>query len=125
MLAIPESALSDTQLKIGKIAKTIFPVLFAENKITDEDIEFLTSDAGHLCFKTTGKVLKETTGDIEADAKDAHGKRRFYSNILLPYGDKQYLLSKEWYDQGKTPLLAWFANHGMDAAKIKELCQST
>ena len=122
MLAMPESALSDTQLKIGKIAKTIFPVLFAENKITDEDIEFLTSDAGHLCFKTTGKVLKETSGDIDADAKDAHGKKRFYSNIVLSYGGKQYLLTREWFEKGKAPLMAWITNHGVSQDHVLALC---
>ena len=121
-LAMPEPALPDTQLKIGKIAKTIFPVLFAENKITDEDIEFLTSDAGHLCFKTTGKVLKETSGDIDADAKDAHGKKRFYSNIVLSYSGKQYLLTREWFEKGKAPLMAWITNHGVSQDHVLALC---
>ena len=113
----------DAELKIGKMAKTIFPVLFAENRMTDDDVNFLLSDAARIQFKTQGnKVLKETTGDVDADAKDAKGVKRFYTNILLEHGGKRYLLTSQWFANGKPPLSAWFAEHGISKERVVELC---
>ena len=112
-----------TELKIGKIAKMVFPVLFAEDRITDNDVNFLLSDAARIQFKTQGnKVLKETSGNVEDDARDAKGVKRFYTNILLEHGGKHYLLTSQWFANGKSPLLAWFAEHGIGEERVAELC---
>ena len=74
--------------KIGKIARTVFPVIFEEGRVSDADIAFLQSSAARKLFKNQGnQVLKETTGDIEADSKDALGKKRFYSDLVLSHAD--------------------------------------
>lgn len=119
----PQVQEGDVELKIGKIAKTVFPVLFAENRMTDDDVNFLLSDAARVQFKTQGnKVLKETTGNIAADVKDSHGRNRFYPDVILRHAGKHYLMTSQWFANGKPPLLAWFAEHGIDGERVAELC---
>ena len=114
----------DAELKIGKISRSVWPVLFAENRLSDSDIAFLISEDASSQFRTSHyQVIKETTGNAK-DAFDANGNRRFYSNIILRYGDKQYLLTSQWREEGKLPLLAWFAEHGIGDARVIELCHS-
>ncbi len=113
------------ELKIGKIARAVFPVIFDEDRVSDADIAFLQSVAARKLFKNQGnQVLKETTGDIEADSKDALGKKRFYSDLVLSYGGKKYLLTSQWFNNGKENLIAWFAAHGITGERIGGLFQS-
>ena len=125
--ALP-SDLTDEQgaigkLKISTLAKTMFPILFEENKVTKEDVIFLQSENASSLFKTNHyQVLKETNGDIVADVKDAYGRNRFYSKILLHYGGKQYLLTSQWRADGKLILLEWIVAHGISQDRIMALC---
>ena len=110
-------------VKISTIAKVIFPILFEENKLTDEDIAFLKSDDACAQFKTSHyHVLKETNGDVAVDTKDANGINRFYARIILHHGEKQYLLTSQWRADGKTALLEWAASHGINQDRIVALC---
>ena len=109
--------------KIGKIARAVFPVLFAESRVSDADVEFLQSDAARKHFKNQGnQVLKETTGNIDADSKDVLGRKRFYSDPVLRHGGKRYLLTSQWFREGKENLVAWFGERGINAERIMELC---
>ena len=123
---LPESVIDGLDnVKISTIAKAVFPILFEENKLTDEDIAFLKSDDACAQFKTNHyQVLKETNGDIAVDTKDANGINRFYAKIILHHGEKRYLLTSQWRADGKTSLLEWVASHGINQDRIVALCMS-
>lgn len=67
------------------------------------------------------QVINVVTGNAN-DAFDEKGHRRFYSNIILRYGDKQYLLTSQWRENGKPPRLGWFTEHGIIEERVAELC---
>ena len=110
-------------LKVSAIAKSAFPALFTENRITDADIAFLQSENASNLFKTNHyQVLKESVGDVAVEVKDAHGRNRFYSKIVLKHGEKLYLLTSQWRSDGKAALITWLAEHGIDQNRIVALC---
>lgn len=115
------------ELKIGKVAQFVFPVLFDERKVTAEDVAFLMSTAATKRFKCAGNiVLKEVvTGDLEEDAKDHAGRKRFYTKFTLPFDGKQYLLTSQWFAGGLANLMAWFDEHGVPEARVVEICKAT
>lgn len=50
------------EIKIGKLARAAFPVLFGEGKVTADDVAYLCSKAAEKDFKSrSNQVLKETT----------------------------------------------------------------
>ena len=111
------------EIKIGKLAQAAFPVLFGEGKVTADDVAYLCSKAAEKDFKSrSNQVLKETTGDIEKDACDALGRKRFYAKIVLPFEGKKYLLTSQWYKKGLPNLLSWLVAHGLPSNRIKALC---
>ena len=112
-----------TELKIGKIVQAVFPVLFAEQRITTKDIEFLVSNPAIKYFKTGGnQVLKEIVADATAEAFDDKGRKRFYDKFQLPFEGKKYLLSSQWFKAGLPNLMAWLAEHGISQERVLELC---
>ena len=112
-----------TELKIGKIVQAVFPVLFAEQRITTKDIEFLVSNPAIKYFKTGGnQVLKEVVADATAEAFDDKGRKRFYDKFQLPFEGKKYLLSSQWFKAGLPNLMAWLAEHGISQERVLELC---
>ena len=109
--------------RIGQVAQAVFPVLFAEKRVTDEDIAYLVSDLARKCFKTSGfQVLREVTVDVETDAIDDNGIKRFYTKFTLSYGGKKYLLTSQWYKAGLANLLQWIGGHGIDEPRVKRIC---
>lgn len=110
-------------LKVSAIAKSAFPALFAENRITEADIAFLQSENASNLFKTNHyQILKESVGDVSVEVKDEHGRNRFYSKIVLKHGEKMYLLTSQWRSDGKAALITWLAEHGIDQNRIVALC---
>ena len=104
---------------VGRVARTIFPILFSENRVTDEDVAFLMSDAAIGQFKTGGfQVLREIVADAEVEALDARGKSRFYSSIRLPFGGRTYMLTSQWFKKGLPNLLTWLNAHGVAQERI-------
>ncbi len=82
----------------------------------------LCSKAAEKDFKSrSNQVLKETTGDIEKDACDALGHKRFYAKIVLPFEGKKYLLTSQWYKKGLPNLRSWLVAHGLSSDRIKAL----
>ena len=109
--------------RIGQVAKSVFPVLFAKNMVSEEDVAFLVSKKAEKRFKTkSNPVLKEIKKDAVLEAKDGKGRKRFYSDIVLPYKGKNYLLTSQWFKEGLDSLVSWLAAHGIDGKRIDELC---
>lgn len=113
----------DYELKIGKTAQKMFPIVFAEGRVNQEDVDWLLSDAAVKYFKTAGyKVLMEMTTDPVTDSRDAAGSNRYYPKFTLPFGGKQYLLTSQWYKNGLQNLLEWLEKHGISTSRVVELC---
>ena len=109
--------------RIGQVAKSVFPVLFSEKKVSDEDVAFLLSKKAERMFKTrSNPVLKEIKKDAVAEAKDGKGRKRFYSDIVLSHRGKSYLLTSQWFKEGLDFLVSWLAARGIDDKRIGELC---
>ena len=119
----PQNGSGHFPFKVGKMLQKVFPVLFDEGKVGESDIEFLMSPTASKRFKTGGaQVLKETLGDVEEDAKDHNGRKRFYSRIVLNFGGKRYLLTSQWFDKSLDPILAWLGEHGIDRSRAAQIC---
>lgn len=113
----------DIHLKIGKVAQTVFPVLFMEGRENADDIAFLMSNAAIKQFKTSGnQVLKQVLSDVEVESRDANGIKRFYTKFVLPHNGKNYMLTNQWFKNGLPNLLAWIEQHGISLDRVKELC---
>lgn len=109
--------------RIGQVAKSVFPVLFAKNMVSEEDVAFLVSKKAEKRFKTkSNPIIKEIRKDAVLEAKDGKGRKRFYSDIVLPYKGKNYLLTSQWFKEGLDSLVSWLAAHGIDGKRIDELC---
>ena len=109
--------------KVGKMVQKVFPVLFSEGKVNDADIDFLLSEAAAKRFKTGGcLVLKRSFGDPENDAKDANGRKRYYTKFVLPFGSREFLLTSQWFDKSLDPVLEWLNEHGIDRTRAGQIC---
>ena len=118
----PPQPPNNDELKVGKVVQRVFPVLFAEGRVAEQDIAYLMSEAASKAFKTGGYiVMKETTGDPDQDSRDASGAHRYYAKIVLGLNGKRYLVTSQWFATGLEPLLAWFAAHGIDRERVIEI----
>ena len=64
----------------------------------------------------------EIKKDAIAEATDGKGRKRFYSDIVLSYKGKSYLLTSQWFKEGLGALVSWLAVHGIDGKRIEGLC---
>ena len=118
----PEISSADDSIKIGKVVQTVFPVLFAEGRICDADIDFLMSTTSIKFFKTCGnQVLRQVIENVEKEAKDENGHNRFYTKFTLPYGGKNYMVTSQWFRNGLSNLLAWIEQHGVSNERVRAL----
>lgn len=87
-------------LKIGKYVQESMRRLFYENKLTEDEIERLTSNSySNNNFNLNFAVLKQYDPAIPFDEqkRDSKGYNRYYSFTLSAYG-KQYLLCSQWVE---------------------------
>ncbi len=109
--------------KVGKVVQKLFPLMFAEGRISASDIEFLTSQQAIKFFKTSGyQVIKKVVSDPDIDSKDAYGRTRYYTKILLTYEGAKYIITSVWYANGLQPVLQWLAQHGISEDRVKQIC---
>ena len=109
--------------KVGKVVQKLFPLIFAEGRISASDIEFLTSQQAIKFFKTSGyQVIKKVVSDPDIDSKDAYGRTRYYTKILLTHEGAKYIITSVWYANGLQPVLQWLAQHGISEDRVKQIC---
>lgn len=99
--------------KIAKIARYYIPKLFHDGRITEDDIAYLTSSRAQKDFGL-GRVLfaiKEFHGDPDECKRE--GKLRYYPNIALSFGGKNYILTNQWIKDYKNNLLTWLRSRGV------------
>ena len=114
----------EAPFRIGELVQKVFPVLFAEGRVTQADVDFLCSDSASRYFKTRhNAVLKPVIADPVAEAKDVGGHNRYYTKFTLPFESKRYLLSSQWFAAGLPALLAWLNQHGIDNGRIAGIMQ--
>lgn len=113
---------SESQYKIGDVAKIVFPYIFEHGLVDEKDIKYLLSDSAIKYFKTAGHHIIMLSKGVPNEHKDDKGRGRFYSKIILKFKSRKYLLSSQWYDKAFTPLMQWLKEHGLRANDIKNIC---
>ena len=111
---VPSSVLVPTaSSKIGEIAKFYLVDMLSKQTLTPADITYLSSPQATKDFKMCGnKVIKEYHGNPD-EYCDARKKKRFYSIPPIKCHGKEYLVSSQFFEKGKSNLLDWLRKHGV------------
>lgn len=115
-IILPVSATeADEPMKIGEYVQTAMRGLFADNLISEEEIErLLTPEYSKSLFNLNFPILKEVdAGKPLTDQKrDSKGYNRYYNFTLLAFG-KQYLLCSQWLDKHYDGFENWYQTIGV------------
>ncbi len=94
--------------KISRVVLKYIPLLFTENRITDEDVAFLMARENRRKLGVNGyDVLKVYKGEIDI---------RYYRRLFLTRNGTTYLLTRQFQRHAdmKYPIIDWLEKKGFD-----------
>ena len=113
-----KSDLPPEGVKVGKIARKFVPLAIAEGKVDAAEFATLTQKEISAKFRLGGRaLLKKDDGSGKADL-DTKGRRRYYTDIAIPYGGANYLLTSQIFPNSYGPLVKWLKSKGYKKSDI-------
>lgn len=108
-------------LRVGQIVQIMFPWLFANGYITENELTYLLSEEARKDFKLRGSNFRVLLESNHRASGYISGSFRYYQHLTLSLNGASYYLSNQFRADGLPALMTWIQSLGVTERTIKKV----